>query len=382
MRVYVIDISGRVVNYDLSLCRALLASSENNIKLLLADAPKEVMNGHVIPLIRLVPGKFKSAEIIVKRLIKATESFINYLYIFFIFIFKKPDIIHFQWLPFSEICSLELPILRFYRLCFPKSKKILTIHNVYPHNYGKQQQIQYRKRFVKLAALFDGFIVHTENTKREVAKNFSIEEKKIRVIHHGIFEPDLSSITSVDKPTNKYRLISYGHQDPYKGTDLLLDAVSLLPKELKDRIELSIVGRGNDSYLNVLKQKGEGLNVDWKLFFVDDKTLYQEILKSDAIVLPYRNISQSGVLLLALFFDKPIICSDLPAFVETLEDYPSELFFKTGDVDSLKNVIINQLTNRIDDKKLTPILKDLRKKYSWDAAGLKTIKLYKELACI
>lgn len=381
MTFFIIDISGRVLKYDLALHQAIQkASLDDNVVLLMSDAPKETSGTGVKSLIKLVPNRFKSTENTIKRLLKAVEGIINYTYILILCIFKKPDIIHFQWLPFSEICSLEIPILKLYRFCIPKCKMVLTIHNIFPHNYNEKQKEQYKKRFLKLSKLFDAFFVHTNNSKQEVMDNFLINENKISVIHHGIFEPDLTNVKKEKKKeTGRYRLISYGHQDPYKGTDLLLEAVSALPKEYKEKVELSIIGRGQPSFVELLKKKGEGLQINWKLFFVDDAVLYQEIEDADAIVLPYRNISQSGVLLLALYFDKPIICSDLPAFIETLDDYPSELFFKSGDSDSLKETILRQLENRVDDKKLKISLKDLRAKYSWESAGILTSESYKRI---
>lgn len=380
MIVYLIDISGRVINYDLALYKSIMANTSNDdIELLLADVPNDSGDDQVKSLIRFVPSKYKSSENVIKRLLKALEAVVNYFYILFICIFKRPDIIHFQWLPFSEICSLEIPILKMYKLFLSKSKIILTIHNVYPHNFSEEQKSRYKKRFIRLSKMFDGFIVHTKESQKEVKNNFLIDEEKISIVHHGIFEPDLTGVKDNEKKSRKYRIISYGHQDPYKGTDLLLDAIQLLPPEYKEKVELSILGRGQQSYTDLLKEKGKGLTIEWKLFFVDDKTMYQDITDADAIVLPYRNISQSGVLLLALYFNKPIICSDLPPFIETLEGYPKELFFTNGSSESLKEVIMRQIDKPIDEEILKISLNKMRSKYSWNESGKLTLEVYKKI---
>ncbi len=380
MKVYIIDISGRVVNYDFALYHAVNNNMlEGDIKLMVTDVPEDLKDGHVKSLLSFVPTKYKSSENFIKRILKALESVVNYIYILFVCLLNKPDILHFQWLPFSEICSIEVLILRVYKLFLPQSKLLLTIHNVYPHNYIDEKKIRYKKRFVKLSRFFDGFIVHTNESKHKVVSDFFIEEDRVCVVHHGIFEPDLKGIKRKERVSGKYRIISYGHQDLYKGTDLLLDAIQLLPYEYKEKVELEILGRGQQPYIDLLKKKGEGLSIEWKLYYVDDKTLYQDIINADVIVLPYRNISQSGVLLLALYFNKPIICSDLPAFVETLGDYPIELFFKSGDPHSLKDTIIRQLNNKMDESLIYNCFKNLREKYSWHEAGKKTVGVYKRI---
>lgn len=377
MKVFVIDISGRVTNYDIALYNSLVKCiPDNEVKLIMADVPKTKRDNNIINLINLIPPRYKCSENTIKRFFKAIEVILNYIYIIFYCKYHHPDIIHFQWLPFLEICSLEMPILQTIRILNPNCKMILTIHNVYPHNFNDVKKQKYKQRFLKISKLFNGFIVHTKQSKHEVVDIFNINEKAVRVVHHGIFEPNLNGLSSERTKSKEYRLISYGLQDSYKGTDILLDAISLLPKEFKDKVELSIIGRGNASFISILKEKGKNLNVKWKLYFVDDKTLFQDISDSDAIVLPYRSISQSGVLLLAMYFNKPIICSDLPAFKETLEGYPEELFFKSGDPASLKEIIMQQLSKGVDKKILLSSLEHLRSKYSWDMAGELTVDAY------
>ena len=48
--------------------------------------------------------------------------------------------------------------------------------------------------------------------------------------------------------------------------------------------------------------------------FVEDAELASLITASDAVILPYRHIYQSGALLLAMTYGKAIIASDLPGF--------------------------------------------------------------------
>lgn len=376
MRVYIVDISGRVTQYDFALYNAIKEdTSVSEAKLFMSDVQDSQKGNGVVSLLRLIPNKYKNSESVIKRVFKALEGLLNYIFVLLLCIIKKPDVIHFQWLPFLEFCSIETPFIKLMTLLSARSKIILTIHNLYPHNYNSEQKGEYKRRFINISKYFNGFIVHTQITKKDVIDTYNIEGEKIKVIHHGVFVPDLSKFTKSENKV-KYRLISYGQQVPYKGTDILLDAVSLLPKEYKDRIEVSIIGKGPIDYLNILKQKAKNLNVNWKLYFVDDQTLFQEIYNADTIVLPYRNISQSGVLLLALHFNKVIVCSKLPAFIETLEGYPQDLFFECEDPHSLADVIIRLLLKKIDYNGVYSSLKYLQEKYSWSAAGKLTIKAY------
>lgn len=380
MRIYMIDVSGRVVNYDIAICEALHALPGDETKLFLTDAKSYKGSAPVKHLLGLVPTKYKNSGHLLKRGAKALEGVINYSYLFWYCLVKTPDVIHLQWLPFLEFCSLEAYLLKIFKTVFRRTRFILTIHNVYPHDLSDSGKSSYRQRFLRVAPSCDAFIVHTEVTRKEVASEFDIAPERIRVIHHGVFVPDLSGLKVQNSGNHdKLRLIVFGNQNHYKGTDLLVAAMSQLPQSQKDKVELSIMGQISPAYYQEIREKEDGVTVHWTPYFVDDRTLYQSILDSDIIVLPYRAISQSGVLLLSLFFNKIIVCSDLPAFKETLKGYPEELFFRSGDEASLQDVLSRLVVDGVNIKTITPIMEHLREAYSWSAAAAITQEVYNDV---
>ena len=166
----------------------------------------------------------------------------------------------------------------------------------------------------------------------------------------------------------------YGNQSYYKGTDILVDAIALLPKEIQNQISTTIVGKTSNEYLSLLQNKAKGLDIDIIPEFVSDEKLNQMILESDVVVLPYREISQSGVLLLALFFERPIICSDLPSFRETLNSIPDEYFFESCNPQKLANVIEKYACNFFDVEQYIKKLQSIKEMYLWSTIA----KYYKE----
>ena len=149
----------------------------------------------------------------------------------------------------------------------------------------------------------------------EVIKEFDFVPDIISIVHHGVFIPKIRISKKEFLQKNKYVILQFGLQTYYKGTDILVDAVNLLPAEYSEN---RIVGGVGESYLQELKGKDSNSLIHWKSYFLSNDELYEEINNSDVLVLPYREISQSGVLLLSIYFEKNIICSDLPSFVETI----------------------------------------------------------------
>lgn len=378
MLYYIEDISGKVENYDIALFNAIRAEvSKSSVRLLLPG----------INLLYIVPRKFKASENIIKRILKVAEGLFNYVYTMINVACTKPDVLHLQWLPFIEFNGCEVPILKSIKRLSPKTKLVLTIHNIYPHNMSMKAKKKYNIRFREACALFDAFIVHTNISKEEVICEFGLIPDKVNVCCHGVFEPKSIKINTTRRKEGKLHILQFGGQSYYKGTDLLVDAVCGLDERHKAKIETHIVGGITSHFLEELKTKDKDSLIKWKPYFLDDDELYQEINDSDIIVLPYRAISQSGVLLLSIYFGKLIICSDLPSFKETMRGQEGDklddsLFFKSEDADSLKKILTRYIDKNINEKDVQDRVQHLKKLYSWTNAAKSTLDVYNKLTNI
>ena len=375
MNVFIIDLSGKVLHYDESLCDSLVKYVD--LAFVAHKSQNEGYHGKRLWLLRLIPKKMKKSESKVKRILKAVEGAFNYLLLIVYLLFKHPDILHFQWFPFMEFCSVDNAYISIVKFIKPRQKIVLTIHNVYPHDMSLSQKDKYRKRFCDMDKHIDKYIVHTESSKNEVANEFGVDLEKIKVVPHGIFVPDYL-------PQNKYNpqgkhIIMYGNNVPYKGTDILLDALQMLPEEYKMSVKLTVAGMTSTDYLNQLKEKSEGLNVTILPTYIPDQQLNEMIDSADFIALPYRHISQSGVLLLALYFKKPLIVADLPSFKETLAGFSDDMFFEAGNAESLCNLLMKYLNGEIDVANQIETISKLNNLYSWEESAQKTCALYSSI---
>ena len=374
-KYYIEDISGKVINYDLALYDAI--KKEANDASVRFFAP-----GY--GLLSLIPKRWQHSNDIIKRLIKVVEGLLNYAYTCIKVACDKPDVLHLQWLPFMEVVGWEIPILKCIKRLSPKTRLVLTIHNIYPHNMSDERKKAYNARFRKASSLFDAFIVHTKISKEDVIREFELSSEKVHVCCHGVFEPKGVTISSEYRKDGKLHILQFGGQSYYKGTDLLVDAVCSLDDERKKRIETHIVGGISQSFLDELKKKDVDSVITWKAYFLSDEELYQEINAADLIVLPYRAISQSGVLLLSIYFGKLIICSDLPSFKETMQgedgnSLDNDLFFKNEDAESLRNLIVRYIDGKVDEEPIRKRVNHLKSLYSWQSAASRTIETYKNI---
>ena len=370
MKILLIDPSGKVPLYDQALCNALIYEADIEFASPY-NKDNEFCNNSKFVCLFQIPIKWKNTALI--RL-KPVVGLINYIYISFLLLFKHYDVVHFQWLPFLEYIGIEKYFLKLFHLISPKTKFILTQHNLYPHNSSELKKKKYHERMQNVKAYFSHFIVHTKSSKYEFCEEYDIGYEKVSVVYHGIFEP--KNLPDRKSPLSPVRFLIFGVQSKYKGTDIVVDAIDLLPNMIRKEIHVTIAGKTDGYLFNEKKDVAKQLGIEWINRFISDEELNQLIIDSDVIMLPYRSISQSGVLLLSLSFKKHIIASDLQSFRETLEGYPEECFVNVGSANSLAEAIVKFVEGRVDVDKELVANRILIDKYSWKSSAKKTNEVY------
>ena len=110
--------------------------------------------------------------------------------------------------------------------------------------------------------------------------------------------------------------------------------------------------------------------------FVTDPEIPAYFRRADLVVLPYREIDQSGVLYTALAFGKPMVLSDVGGFPEV----GAGRLVTPGDAGALSSALTELL---IDESERRQLGEDARRaaqdRYSWDRAAELTLTLYREL---
>lgn len=367
MNYLMVDISGRCPNYDIALCEAMHKEMQQNdyIKLLALNInPKEIACDSS-KLISFIPKKFQKIRNKPMLAIKAFNTLVNYCFLIVWLFQNNVDICHLQWLPFLEKNSVEKFFLKFLHIISPKTRFFLTVHNIYPHDCSEKNKGAYKKRFTLVGSYFDKFIVHLNTSKLEFCSDFNIDEKRVEVIPHGVFVPKNLNVIP-HKLGKKINLIMFGNQSYYKGTDVLVDSLAMLPKEYKSKVHTLVVGKTSPEYLAELREKKKDSDIEFIPVHVPDDALYKYIMDSDVIVVPYREISQSGVLLLALSFKRMIIASDLPSFKETLTGFSDDMFFENGNAKSLAQLMKKYVDGKLDCNLPLQAINTLIRKYSWE----------------
>ena len=121
----------------------------------------------------VIPCPLFSYNRISNTLLKALSYLFSLIRLFFLVLAKKPQVIHIQWF---RIPVVDYYYYKFLKLC-SSAKIIYTAHNVLPHNTGNRYSNVFRKTY----RMANAIIVHSANTKKEIAETFGINNGKINV---------------------------------------------------------------------------------------------------------------------------------------------------------------------------------------------------------
>lgn len=159
-------------------------------------------------------------------------------------------------------------------------------------------------------------------------------------------------------------LLFFGLVRPYKGLDLLLDA--LAQSGLRD-VRLTVAGEfwsGLEEIRAQVARLGLGEMVEIVPRYVSDAEAAELFARCDALVAPYRAATGSGVLALAQHYCRPVVASDVPGLREAVADGVTGWVFPGGDGTALATLLRDRL-DRASAAAMQPALAAQRDALSW-----------------
>ncbi|WP_121809110.1 glycosyltransferase family 4 protein [Mucilaginibacter kameinonensis] len=252
--------------------------------------------------------------------------------------------------------------------------RIITIyHDI--DSFGKTDVKSYAKLILKKMSRY--IIVHNEFSKKELIRLFPyVEPGKVIIMKHGHYKDHTFDVESapegiVDAQAMRESgcrvLLFFGQIKEEKGLDILVKAMSDLP----DNVHLIIAGNPVIDF-RPYEQMIQNLNLDKQitkyLRFIEDDEMNYLIRQVDIVVLPYKKIYQSGVLLNVMSQNSLVMASDLEPNKDIIEDGVNGFLFKSESVDDLINKATKilsfdeQLLNEIRENAFNTVTDH----YDWD----------------
>lgn len=304
------------------------------------------------------------------KLGKLLYLILGYLKAFIISKRNKIQVVHFQLfhLGFQNVMVLWIAKNMF------GLNIVVTLHDIDSFRGHNSSWLQ--KRAFNLV---DEFIVHNKFSYQQLVAKLN-NGNNVSIVPHGDYLNFVSCLPYSSKLNSKFKLLFFGQIKEVKGLEVLLKAIHILNKNISD-VSLTIAGKpwGTDKekYLNLIDEYKLKNNIVTNFNYIPNEEVASYFKACDLVVLPYKKIYQSGVLLLTMSYGRAALCSDLDAFKEIIEDNKSGYLFKSEDEQDLANKLLEIYKNKSN----IAVVRDnanqlLKTTYNWNTIGALTKTIY------
>lgn len=288
-----------------------------------------------------------------------------YLRIFFDLIRGRFDVVYYEYImdPYTFLLSLFIS----------RNKKILALHDVAPHsNFEPKSQIFLLKLAIFSFSKFQTF----SKSQAEFLK--TLYKKKSYVI--PLAKKESGSFTNIRPIYAKHiKLLFFGGIYSYKRLDLLIQAFENVLRFNNCHVTLTIAGNGPD-WVNCLQYIKTPSYYQLRIEFIPQNDIPNLFNSHHFLLLPYKDVTQSGPLFDAFNYNLPAIASNELGFSEFINDGVTGFLFETNSLSSLIQILDKCLKLTEDDyNTISSNLKEFSRFFNNDNVARKYIEMFNDI---
>lgn len=233
----------------------------------------------------------------------------------------EPDLLVLPWL--HPVAATQYRWLL--RKAPDNTRRVVVCHNVTPHEPFRGSALLTR------AALrhADCFVTHARRQQTELSSLGlghvpTVDAFHPRFVASDLAPPPAPAAIAAERGRQgnpELLLLCFGAIRPYKGLDLALEALALVDPALS--VRLVVAGRfwsDEAAYRRQVEELGLRDRVELRDRYIPDDEAALLFAAADAVVLPYRSASQSGVVQLAFAHGRPVIATAVGGIPEAVSD--------------------------------------------------------------
>ena len=250
---------------------------------------------------------------------------------------------------------------------------MLTAHDVLPRE-PRPGQLEAQRR---LYERFDAIVVHSEHGRARLTSELGVDPARVHVIPHGVFEhlarrAARRRAAATDRPAGR----------PVLRPDAPLQGDRPAARGVARGRGRRAVDRGDAAHGHRAAARAPRRRTCASSpASSPTASCRRTSARADLVVLPYREIDQSGVLFTALAFGKPLLLSDVGGFPEIAATGAARTF-PAGDAAALQRGTqraawpIPERSSRWLAERARAVRAGT---YSWQAVAARTLELYESL---
>lgn len=253
----------------------------------------------------------------------------------------RPDIIHFETFSLRAIGML-LYLRAFKNVC-------ITIHDPVPHSGEDSWKVSLPRTFFFNTKVKKKYLFYSAFAKQQFEEHYKKEAQSKKTQATMVLQLSpysfLQKLVAPEEPGKRY-ILFFGRLSPYKGIDDLLQAMPEVFREFPKE-KLIIAGKRYPTFAieddKVLKTYKDNITLIEK--HIPNEELAVLIQEAKFIVCPYKDATQSGVLMTAFGLNTPVIATNVGSFPEFINNDENGLLVPPNDPALLAEAICFALRN-------------------------------------
>ncbi|WP_312765038.1 glycosyltransferase family 4 protein [Epilithonimonas sp.] len=237
-----------------------------------------------------------------------------------------------------------------------RKKMLLVVHDPFLHS-GENLLVDRVLRKIHFSLIRQKILLN-ENQKNEFIAHYNYDPKDIHTSFLSVYDFLNYCKTNESVDSGNFNILFFGRISPYKGIKFLLDGfVDILSTKKYPNITLTIAGSGNfDFEIEPYIQYSE---IKILNEYIYPENLANLIFNSSVVVCPYIDATQSGVVMSAYAFKKPVIATNVGGLPEMVKDQSTGIIIEPKNSVAIADAILELYNNRFLLEKMSQNIEKL-----------------------
>ena len=237
---------------------------------------------------------------------------------------------------------------------------VISVHDPQPHTGEQNWRMTLARRIAFPRAR--RFVLYNASWRAAFAARHTIPLDRVDTIPLGVYDVFREWAPAAPARSARPTVLFFGRLSPYKGLDIFYDAARIVASRVPS-VQFVIAGRPIQGYTPPPPPSlPAGATFDVRFRYLANAELTSLLQTADVVACPYRDATQSGVVLTAFAFGVPVVATETGGLSEYVRPGRTGLLVPVGDAAALADAIAQAL--------LDPVLaKSLRDGVAHAAAG-------------
>jgi len=255
---------------------------------------------------------------------------------------------------------------------------LVSIHDPIPHSGKINWKIAFCRKIT--FPFVDRFLLHCA-TMQESFLNLYPSLSPEKVVHTYLAPYDIYRLW-IDSPLqdNGKTILFFGRLSSYKGLEVLLQAAPIIAQQIKE-VRIVIAGRPIAGYtLPTLPGLANGGKFKLLDSYIDNSRLAKLFQRATVVACPYLDATQSGVVLTAYSFNKPVVATNTGGLPEYIRPGQTGFLVEPGDHLQLAEILIKVLASPKIQSELKAGIKQIKKnELNWSSIAEQNVAIYADV---